>query len=81
MKAMNTSTNTNQTERFTLIGFLRHCLAGAVLAAGLIATGYSLRCDGPRRRRPTTAGPRGHCTGTDRSVGPDDRQLHRPLAR
>ena len=35
---MNTSTNTNQVHD-TLIGFLRHCLAGAVLAAGFVAAG------------------------------------------
>jgi hypothetical protein len=40
MNAMNTSTNTNQNERFPLTGFLRHCLAGAVLAAGFIAAGF-----------------------------------------
>jgi invasion protein IalB len=33
---MNTSTDTNQTHD-TLIGFLRHCLAGAVLATGFVA--------------------------------------------
>ena len=41
---MNTSTSTNQTHdttvRVTVIGFLRHCLAGAVLAAAFVATGF-----------------------------------------
>jgi hypothetical protein len=41
---MNTSTNTNQihdtTARVTVIGFLRHCLAGALLAFGFAATGF-----------------------------------------
>ena len=35
---MSTSTDTNQTHD-TLIGFLRHCLAGAVLAIGFVAVG------------------------------------------
>ncbi|BBZ40365.1 hypothetical protein [Mycobacterium conspicuum] len=37
---MNTSTNTNQTQHFTAIGFLRHCLAGALLAIGFVAAGF-----------------------------------------
>jgi hypothetical protein len=36
---MNTSTDTNQTHD-TLIGFLRHCVAGAVLAIGFVAVGF-----------------------------------------
>jgi hypothetical protein len=35
---MNTSTNPNKTHD-TLIGFLRHCLAGAALAIGFVAAG------------------------------------------
>ena len=57
MNAMNTSTNTNQTERFTLIGFLRHCLAGAVLAAGLIATGYCFAATAHADDAPQPPGP------------------------
>jgi hypothetical protein len=37
---MNTSTNTNRAHDVTVIGFLRHCLAGALLAMGFVATGF-----------------------------------------
>ena len=40
ISVMNTSTNTNRVHDVTVIGFLRHCLAGALLAIGFVATGF-----------------------------------------